>query len=424
MSGAEGERLREAYASVRHAIESPPPVDSRKLDAVRRPHILLVSVESWRADSLTEKITPRLWEFSRREVRAIRHYSSTNCTQFALFSLLYGRWPVGYDRVLDRRVPPQLPNSLASAGYETTFLTSADCRGWRRMGEFLREGVFDRLEQVETGDATERDRVVLEETRRLIAAARRPRFVCLLLNTTHFPYDFPPSYAKFRPYATHVDPFNPAYSDPFSERLQQERELLFNRYENSVHYLDDLIGSVAEDLVRRDTIVIVTGDHGESMHEDGAYGHPSKLSDAQTRMPFLMVGDGIEARELDEPTSHVDVLPTIPSHVCAASVVPAGAHGRSIFDPKHSPTILLTQGGFDRIDPFDLLHDAPWCDVLYLDADRRLSFLFHRHEPVVRVIGLTNDQAHQRPSSETQASELQEAIRATLRFLPRLTGAP
>ena len=82
-------------------------------------------------------------------------------------------------------------------------------------------------------------------------------------------------------------------------------------YMNSVLHADRTATRILAALERsglsQETLVVVTGDHGEEFCENGFWGHTSNFSPEQMEVPFYMRGPGIEAGQEDRPTSHVDV---------------------------------------------------------------------------------------------------------------------
>jgi len=79
---------------------------------------------------------------------------------------------------------------------------------------------------------------------------------------------------------------------------------------------DEIVGRVMDALARLSleerTIFCVVSDHGEEFLEHGGALHGETINGVLDRVPWILRGPGIEAgRELDEPVSHVDVLPTL-----------------------------------------------------------------------------------------------------------------
>lgn len=385
-------QLNEAYRAAQPALAAPLPADTRPFAAPRRPHLVVFVLESLRASICEPAVMPRLNAWSERGTRCESHFSNSNCSQFGMFSLLYGRWPLAYEETLNAKVPPQLCVTLRNLGYTTTFVTSADDSPYRRMGEYLNEETFDRVAQFTQGDWVERDRESLAETRRILSAAGdRPQLVVVFLMSTHVSYAFPEEFAKFKPYPPDVD-----FLDP---QIDAKRGGILNRYRNSAHFLDHEIGELVERLPTDNALVVVTGDHGESLREDGVYGHASKLSDVQTRTPFMLVGPQAPVAKIKYQTSHVDLLPTLFHLIHGRPVSMAGTHGASIFDRSRDSNVVIVNGGFF----FHLYQE--WDDFLVVNRASRLRFLVNRKRPTVNFLGALDAKARNIPVEQTKLDD-------------------
>ena len=91
--------------------------------------------------------------------------------------------------------------------------------------------------------------------------------------------------------------------------------LMWNRYLNAAHFVDGQIGRLIDHLdaagALQNTVVVVTGDHGEEFLEHGRWGHGSAFIDEQMRVPLVMRIPGQDARVIDTVTSHLDIVPSI-----------------------------------------------------------------------------------------------------------------
>ena len=108
---------------------------------VARPHVLLIVIESLRAQAFEQGWMPRLAAWAAGGVRFDRHYANSNSSQAGLFALLYGRRPLLDSRTLDAGVLPQSPHTLRQSGYGTAYLAGNSVR-WQRIEEFVNERVF------------------------------------------------------------------------------------------------------------------------------------------------------------------------------------------------------------------------------------------------------------------------------------------
>jgi hypothetical protein len=319
---------------------NPKPADSEAI--VRKPslpNIILIALESLQYTAISPDLTKRLWAWSAKGLRLERHYSASNCSHLSLFSLLYGRNGLGYAASLDRHIRPQLCASLKGSGYQSTFVTSTECRQFQRMHEYLNETSFDHVEWMGGGSWDDfrawpdADRRVFAEIRKIASTElEKPQFVFAFLVSSHYPYICPKEFEKHKPCGEQVSIENVVLNPNLT------KEMLVNRYRNSISFLEDELMKLIEALNPERNIIIVTGDHGESMGEDGVLSHNSRASEIQTRVPFIMVGPGVEPRRITISSSHMDVLPTL-LHAVAGQTVPIrNCHGRDLLADKVEDT--------------------------------------------------------------------------------------
>src|SRR5581483_1218191 len=100
-------------------------------------------------------------------------------------------------------------------------------------------------------------------------------------------------------------------------------------YWSSVAYVDQLLGELLDDLRRtpagKDTLVVVAGDHGESLYDDGTLGHGHALNEVQTRIPLVFSTPGIKTAE---PIGQVEVMGLLLHAAGVLREVPAGEQPR------------------------------------------------------------------------------------------------
>ena len=87
-------------------------------------------------------------------------------------------------------------------------------------------------------------------------------------------------------------------------------------YDLEIAYMDYWIGRLLNELETRgdleETLIVVTGDHGESLGEHGELYHTLFIYDATIHVPMILVGPGIKAgRRVTEVVSSVDLFSTI-----------------------------------------------------------------------------------------------------------------
>jgi phosphoglycerol transferase MdoB-like AlkP superfamily enzyme len=212
---------------------------------------------------------------------------------------------------------------------------------------------------------------------------------------THFPYPYPPAFERFGP-VSHEDDL-PNWDQLF--RAPLDREKLWNRYRNAALSLEAQLVDFVAALDPARNVIAVTGDHGESFGDDGALVHGSRASDAQTRVPLLIVGPGIEPRTTVGPTSHMDVLPTLLHAATGVADPVQGVDGRDLLAAS-PPREDVFVAPYKLTQPYDLL---------WIRGDRRLLFRVRTDRPLLDAFAFVDDSGF--PLLAPDPSVLEDAAR-------------
>jgi arylsulfatase A-like enzyme len=105
---------------------------------------------------------------------------------------------------------------------------------------------------------------------------------------------------------------------PYPERRPANGTL--DAYDAEVLFADRQIARLHRGLVEqglaKDTLFVVTSDHGEALGEHGRSGHGLSVYNEEARVPLILSHPGgLRARVVEEPASLVDVMPTILEHL-------------------------------------------------------------------------------------------------------------
>jgi hypothetical protein len=134
-----------------------------------------------------------------------------------------------------------------------------------------------------------------------------------------------------------------ASTDEYWQRRAGDREAIRSDYESGVEIAQQLFEARMDVLEDRDlldeTLVVVTGDHGEVLGETGLYGHAPTLSPESVYVPTQFSDRGATARASELETeagkrpllSHLDYLPTFAS-LLDSELDPSGP-GRDLTEP-------------------------------------------------------------------------------------------
>jgi arylsulfatase A-like enzyme len=257
----------------------------------------------------------------------------------------------------------------------------------------------------------------------------RPFELYVNLQRTHFPYELPAG----------IDaPFQPADPDPsrfgFLGYPPSELAAARNRYDNALRYVDAQVGRLYDGLAARgrlrDTLWVITGDHGESFHDQGLVTHGSSLRESQTRVPLWVLWPGhVPPGEHAEAVSTLDVMPTLlsllglPAHPSYQGRAFAGERPST---GAHAAQYLTLQGlrYADAVVcwPFKLIHESNrarlWLHDLAHDPEEARDLMSTR-DPRARALAetlLTMVQA--------QRAYHADHTRMAQQFAPRLPPCP
>lgn len=293
------------------------PLQPLETEAVEQPvNIMLIVVDSWRADTLNEENTPHIWEFAQQGKILNQHIASGNATRMGIFGLFYGLPGTYWHSFLVNQQPPVLITRLQELGYQMGIFGAAQLQS----PEFDRT-VFASIKNLRTHSdgsrPAELDRDLTDDWKAWYDQRDKNQssFSFLFYDAPHG-YDFPEGYAhRYEPMlevVNYLELHNDTDPQPF-----------FNRYKTSVHYVDSLVKEVLDNLKEKgdldNTLIIITGDHGQEMNDNklNYWGHNSNFTRPQVQVPFVIAGPGVNEQsslDIERMTSHYDVAPTLLKH--------------------------------------------------------------------------------------------------------------
>ena len=287
-------------------------------------NVLLVSIDTLRADHLgsygdAAAQTPRLDALAARGTRFAHAATVAPLTLPAHSSLMTGTFPA-FHGVRDNggfylgEEQQTLAEILRGRGYRTGGFVGAfvlDSRWGIAQGFDHYFDDFDLAKYEGQGmDAVQRrgDEVVDKALAWLAEDRSRPFFAWVHLYDPHAPYAAP---------------------EPYRSRFPATLE---GAYDAEIAWTDSQVGRLFDALAadgRLDrTLVVVVGDHGESLGEHKEQMHGFFVYDATVHIPLLAAGPGIPVRTVPDPVRIVDVLPTVLDAIGAPA--PSTVQGESL----------------------------------------------------------------------------------------------
>jgi arylsulfatase A-like enzyme/Tfp pilus assembly protein PilF len=297
------------------------------------PDVLLVSIDTLRADHLgcygdRHADTPRIDALASRGLRYADAVTVAPLTLPAHSSLMTGRFPAhhgvrdnGGFYLGDAEVT--LAEVLRGRGYRTGGFVSAfvlDARWGISQGFDRYFDDFDLTRYEGKGmDAVQRrgDETVEKALAWLAEDHKTPWFAWVHLYDPHAPYAAPEEYAARFP-ATAA-----------------------GAYDAEIAWTDTLVGRLLEGLSAAGrlerTIVIVVGDHGESLGEHREPTHGFFIYDATLHIPLIVAGPGVPTGSVTTQVRIVDVMPTVLGLLGMAP--PRGVDGRDLLAAQRDGTL-------------------------------------------------------------------------------------
>jgi arylsulfatase A-like enzyme len=329
----------------------------RRATAPARPNVLLVSIDSLRADHLgsygyARDTSPTIDALAREGVLFENAISPAPWTVPAHMTLLTGLPPEVHDVVSVRqKLSPDavtLAEVLQGAGYETAAFVSGPTVmahfGFDQGFALYDQSLVERQPKRAGGAVSSPGLVDLVSAwldRWSEAGRRAPFFVFLHMWDVHYDYVPPREY---------VERFDPGYTGDVdtrnfetNERLRRDmdpRDLqhVVALYDGEIRFTDDHLARLVARLralgVLDDTIVVVTSDHGEEFFEHGQKGHAKTLYDEVLHVPLVVryprrIASG---QRIAAPVRLMDVAPTI---LGLADVPTPEGFGASELSPEH-----------------------------------------------------------------------------------------
>lgn len=290
------------------------PLAPIQVESPAKPYnIIWLTSESWRADTLNEKVMPNSWEFAKNAARFTKNYSGGNGTRMGVFSMFTGLPGSYWFPFLAERRGAYLIDLLKNQNYQMRLFTSA-----RFTYPEFNQTIFSQVPKEQLQETRvpksgwENDRDNVSDLLSFIDKRdpNKPFFTFMFFESPHARYYFPLNSVIAKPYRDDLN-----YATLSKEALAKDIGLIRNRYINSVHHLDMQYGRIFEYMKKNqlldNTIVILIGDHGEEFMENGYWGHNSTFADPQVRTPLVIYKPGMKPFIEDQMTSHMDVIPTV-----------------------------------------------------------------------------------------------------------------
>ena len=407
-------------------------------------NVVLITLDTTRADRIgaygyEAAETPRLDKLASEGVLFEQAVTPTAFTLPSHSSIMTGLYPPFHG--------VRLNGGAALADGQTTLAERLAASGYR-CGAFVGAFVIDQRWGLSQGFEHYDDDFEMAPDQRLdLAGVQRTadRVVDLGIDWLEAG-DGRPFFAWLHLYDPHI-PYEPP--EPYRSRFGGRGKS--GLYDGEIAFADSQVGRVLDWLevkgVADNTIVVVIGDHGESLGDHGEKEHGYYIYDATVKVPLIVRVPGAVLADVRVPVQvrTIDVLPTVldlvgletPNPVHGESLVPLmlepGA-GEARYAYSESMSVHLQYGWSALYSVRTSTHkfiEAPRAELYKLSQDPTESENLIRREPEVAE-GLRSTLTALREEIEAGAPEIQEAdldeetlgMLAALGYVGGATAAP
>jgi membrane-anchored protein YejM (alkaline phosphatase superfamily) len=344
-----------------------------------KPNVVMVVLESWRGDTVSAEVTPNTYKLAQESQWFKEYHSSGTVTTKGIFSLMYGLAPTYMDNVVANNGAggPVLLNLMKDQGYDFGIYSSGDIERIK-IADTSFVAVKDDIQHGEGKDTIEKDYDVLNKMVTKLKTSNDPVFGFMFFNSSHYLYYYPEGFVKFLPVE------EPSLVD---FKAGKNPEPYINRYKNSLHFNDHLIGKLIDELKAmgkwENTIFIVTSDHAEEFAHTGPtrFGHGSNYTRHQSHVPMVIHWPGKKPEQFTHRATSLDVTPTIlkDAFKCSNDITDY-SNGNNLFDRQshevqvmssyYNYALVTEQGSFIQ-NPIGLIESKDNDDKL--DPDLKLA---------------------------------------------------
>jgi arylsulfatase A-like enzyme/Flp pilus assembly protein TadD len=252
-------------------------------------NVLLITVDTFRADRVGAR-TPALSRLASEGVRFDAADSTVPLTLPSHATLLSGLLPLHHG---------VRNNGAGTFPADRDTLATLFARGGYRTGAFVGSFILDHRFGLARGFDRYDDEIrrSADESAGSFEAERRGGEVVDRALSWLKQSDARPFFAWVHLYDAHAPYAPPA---PYAQT-----------YDGEIEYVDAQVARLLAAIDRTRTIVVIVGDHGESLGEHGETTHGLLLYESTLHVPLIIAAPSLRPRVVREPVSTVDVAPTI-----------------------------------------------------------------------------------------------------------------
>lgn len=305
----------------KHLIDSNPIQvcrPSKYFGLLKNANVIFVTIESLGKKYLNKTMSLPFYDnISSDSIVSNNHYAISPHTNQFLYHL--------YNSEYRSNSSFPLHKLLRNNHYNTAFISSADLNICETRGLIHQIGFDEIIDKNELYPmkGSRGDYLLLDAIPRMFKILQdSPCFIQILTVQSHYPYD---TYNKKK----------------FKSKIGTDLKTKYlSTVQETDYILDMLFSELSKVLDLDNTLIVYTGDHGESFGELGYKAHSNSTINAQLLTPFFLKHKNLQLEEIEHSTTF-DILPTILDLLGININVPI--YGNSIFsENRYLPNLFYS----------------------------------------------------------------------------------
>lgn len=297
------------------------PLYSRKEEKKRRLNFLLITIDTLRSDRLScytdEHLkTPNIDSLAEKGILFSRAFANTSTTLPSHANILLGTTPLYHgvhenSNFIVREEFLTLAEHLKSYGYKTGAFVGAfplDSRFGLTQGFDVYDDDYESNKYQSNSFVERKAERVVDNALEWLKVQESTWFLWIHCFDPHDPYEPP---------------------EPFKTQYEK------HPYNGEVAYVDFVLGKLLNYMKEKNlfdnTLVVFTGDHGESLGQHGEMTHGFFAYNTTIWIPLVISIPGVRKAQVEQYVSHIDIFPTVcdildiekPSFLQGVSLLPA-----------------------------------------------------------------------------------------------------
>lgn len=287
-------------------------------------NVLMITIDSLRADMVDGKSMPFLQQFTENNQSFTQHFSGGNQFRTGMFSLLYGLQGSYGDARIFNSTSPLMTRSFQQAGYELGLFLPETNLNLRSSQAMFND--FNPVIAKETNGSADADLHTVASFNEWHSIQIKPWFALVNLKAPEN-FDTPVGFLGIE--TVKADP-----------ALMPAQKVLFNQYRQSLYFVDQQLKAMLAN-VPNDTLVIITGVNGKMFTSNSDEANRN-LSPQSVKVPLVIHWPNTGASKVKYRTSHYGIAPTLMTHVlgCTNNTTEYSA-GRSLLQPSKETWIYI-----------------------------------------------------------------------------------